>query len=134
MEEKTRHLEMIQAVINRMAGNCFMLKGWAVTIVVGFFMLSGKDTNGIYSLIAFVPTIGFWFLDAYYLLLERMYRILFNLVRKKRNDQVDFNMDLDQISLKDKKAIYKSCLLSVTELCFYLPFTFLVAIIILSAY
>jgi len=27
MENKLKHLEFIQTVINRMAGNCFMLKG-----------------------------------------------------------------------------------------------------------
>lgn len=35
MEEKMRHLEMIQNVISRMASNSFLLKGWTVTLVVG---------------------------------------------------------------------------------------------------
>jgi len=33
MENKVKHLEMIQAVIARMATNSFMFKGWAVTLV-----------------------------------------------------------------------------------------------------
>ena len=33
IEIKIRHLEMIQAVITRMASNSFMLKGWAVTLI-----------------------------------------------------------------------------------------------------
>lgn len=34
-DHKVSHLEMIQGVINRMAGNSFALKGWAVTLVAG---------------------------------------------------------------------------------------------------
>ena len=33
MEKKIKHLEMIQGVINRMAGNSFALKGWSVTLI-----------------------------------------------------------------------------------------------------
>ena len=33
MENKRAHLEMIQAVITRMAGNSFLIKGWSVTLV-----------------------------------------------------------------------------------------------------
>ena len=37
MDNKIKHLELIQGIINRMAGNSFMLKGWAVTLVAGIF-------------------------------------------------------------------------------------------------
>ena len=33
MESKIAHLEMVQAVITRMAGNSFLIKGWSVTLV-----------------------------------------------------------------------------------------------------
>ena len=130
MSEKMKHLEMIQGVINRMAGNSFMLKGWAVTLVAGFFVLSGKDTNEIYFLIAFVPTVGFWFLDTYYLLQERLYRSLYNTVRQKNINDIDFNMAADQIDWKDKLKKYGECFFSMTELCFYFPFTLLILAII----
>ena len=45
MDKKLKHLEMVQGVINRMASNSFMLKGWAVTLVAGIFALAGKDTD-----------------------------------------------------------------------------------------
>ena len=35
MDKKLKHLELVQSVINRMASNSFMLKGWAVTLVAG---------------------------------------------------------------------------------------------------
>lgn len=133
MDKKIKHLEMIQAVINRMAGNSFMLKGWAVTLVAGIFALSDKDTSKVTFLLIFVPTLGFWFLDTYYLMEEHLYRILYSTVRQKDNETIDFDMDTSQIEFKAKRSIYKKCLLSVTEVCFYLPITLLAVVIILFA-
>lgn len=45
MEKKFKHLDLIQGIINRMASNSFMLKGWAVTLMVGIFALASKDTD-----------------------------------------------------------------------------------------
>ena len=44
-ENKLKHLELIQGIINRMASNSFALKGWAVTLVAGIFALASKDTD-----------------------------------------------------------------------------------------
>ena len=76
MEKKMKHLEMIQGVINRMAGNSFMLKGWTVTLVSGIFVLAGRDMDKQYFIVAYIPVFVFWCLDAYYLLQERLYRSL----------------------------------------------------------
>ena len=50
MDNKINHLEMIQGVINRMASNSFMLKGWAVTLAAGIFALASKDADKMYFL------------------------------------------------------------------------------------
>lgn len=60
-DHKVSHLEMIQGVINRMAGNSFALKGWAVTLVAGIFALSSKDADRTYFIVAYIPIIVFWF-------------------------------------------------------------------------
>lgn len=67
MDNKLKHLELIQGVINRMASNSFKLKGWAVTLASGIFALASKESDKMYFLITYVPVIVFWFLDAYYL-------------------------------------------------------------------
>ena len=82
MDNKVNHLEMIQGVISRMASNSFALKGWAVTLVAGIFALSSKDADKLYFLVAYIPIVVFWGLDAYYLLQERLYRALYNSVLK----------------------------------------------------
>ena len=45
MENKIKHLEMLQNTITRMSGNSFLLKGWTVTLMTGIFVLSDKDSN-----------------------------------------------------------------------------------------
>ena len=51
------HISMLQGIINRMAGNSANCKNWTVTLVAG---------------ICLIPTGLFFFLDCYYLALERM--------------------------------------------------------------
>ena len=92
MNNKMKHLEMIQDVIKRMASNSFMLKGWAVTLVAGIFALSSKDSNLLFSLISYIPIIIFWGLDSYYLMQERRFRALYDFIRKQEN--TNFNMML----------------------------------------
>ena len=101
MENKLKHLEMIQGIINRMASNSFALKGWSVTLVAGIFALSSKDANEIYFLIAYIPIIVFWFLDAYYLKQERLFRELYDKVSKISDDNlVDFSMNTSEFKEK----------------------------------
>jgi len=127
MEAKIRHLEMVQGVITRMATNSFLLKGWAVTLVAGIFMLAVKDSNPLYFLITLIPTILFWFLDSYYLQLERKYRILYNKIRLEKPD-LTFVLSVPN-SCKEDKTNYRQSLLSKTEMGFYVPFAILVLIV-----
>src|SRR3954452_20359113 len=72
------HLTMIQGVINRMAGNSFLLKGWTVTLVAGLTAFAQDKSNRNFALIAVVVVVVFALLDAYYLALERKYRDLYD--------------------------------------------------------
>lgn len=131
MDNKIKHLEIIQSVISRMAGNSFALKGWAVTLVAGIFALSGKDADKTYFLIAYVPILVFWGLDTYYLRQERLYRALYNAVRLKCENDIDFNMSTFLPELQSEKTVYCNCLFSITELWFYFPLALLSTAIIL---
>lgn len=131
MEKKFKHLEMIQGIINRMASNSFMLKGWAVTLVAGVYALASKDANKIYYLITYVPIIIFWGLDAYYLRQERLYRKLYDKVRKQEEDDIDFSMNATLPEFMNKKTSYLDTLFSVTELWFYLPLALLTGLVII---
>ena len=110
MEKKVKHLEMLQAVISRLASNSFALKGWAVTLVAGIFALSGNDADKRYFLLAYMPIIVFWILDVYYLQQEKLYRALYDKVRQQDENKIDFCMDPSLPELKKKKADFGSVL------------------------
>ena len=75
---KIKHLEFIQSTITRMNQNSFQIKGWMITLVSALLALYASSEKVVYSLIAIVPTIVFWFLDAYYLQQERRFRGVYN--------------------------------------------------------
>ena len=121
---------MIQGVINRMASNSFMLKGWAVTLIAGIFALAAKDANKLYFIIAYVPILVFWGLDAYYLRQERLYRKLYEKVRKQKETEIDFSMNANLPEFMCKQTTYSDVLFSTTEKWFYLPLAALTLIVI----
>ena len=55
MENKQFHLQMIQTIISRMAGNSFFIKGWSVTLASAIFVLSAAHANVNLVYIAFFP-------------------------------------------------------------------------------
>jgi hypothetical protein len=93
MESKLKHLELIQGVINRMAGNSFLLKGWSVTLVSALFALAAKDSNQFFIYLAYFPCVAFWGLDGYFLWQERMYRNLYKSVTQTAPESIDFDMN-----------------------------------------
>jgi hypothetical protein len=77
-DDKIKHLEFIQGIINRMGSNSFQMKGWMITIVSALLAIFADKQNKLYVLFALFPTIIFWGLDAYYLQQERIFRGLYN--------------------------------------------------------
>lgn len=121
MDKRNGHLELIQDVINRMAGNSFALKGWGVTLVAGTLALAGKNTSGLYFFVAYIPIVMFWGLDSYYLLQERLYRALYDEVRLLDETKIDYSMRVSSQEFKNKKHTFLGCFVSKTELWFYFP-------------
>ena len=77
-EHQIKHLELIQDVVNRLASGSFQMKGWMITIVSALLAIYADNENELYPLFAILPTVIFWFLDAYYLWQERKFRGLYN--------------------------------------------------------
>ena len=93
MEVKLSHLQMIQGVINRMAGNSFAIKGWSVMLVSALFALAAAGTNPLFVYLAYFPGFAFWALDAYFLRQERLFRKLYDHVRALPATSIDFSMN-----------------------------------------
>jgi len=98
-DDKKKHLEFLQLALNRMASNSFILKGWNITLIVGLFALSLKDLSSSYLYLAILPALAFWGLDAYYLRQERLFRALYNSVRKTKRKDIDpYSFDTKSVS------------------------------------
>ena len=100
-DDVVKHLEMIQAVVSRMASNSFLLKGWAITLVAALFVLVTTQSKVQLAWIALLPTAVFWFLDGYFLLQEKMFRHLYDYVRIFSVAQLE---ELTPFSMNLKKA------------------------------
>lgn len=103
-EYMLKEIDIVQEIIKRMAFNSFMIKGWAITLVVVTLLLKGAKHQ---ILIAFIPLLVFWFLDAYFLRQERMYRRLYDWVISNRlkTDEHLFDMNARRFKVQSKFRI-----------------------------
>ena len=92
-ERVIKHLEMIQGVVNRLGSNSFMLKGWSMTIIAAaIILISRYGLQNPFLLLTFiVPIAGFWILDGYFLWQERLFRKVYDEIRKQK--YTDFAMN-----------------------------------------
>jgi hypothetical protein len=115
---KLKHLEFIQNIITRMNSNSFLIKGWSITLISALFALAAKDANINYVLITYVVIPVFWLLDGFFIATERQYRDLYKSVAKKKEAEIDFNLDAS--SYNKGKNTWLSGVFSKTLIPFYL--------------
>ena len=110
-EDRRQHLAFIQDVITRMDSNSFSLKGLMITIVAALVAFTLNDDNkdtAVFNLaIALLLVLTFWFLDAYYLKMERQYRMLYD-------DAVIDKAELYKMTADDYYVCYFEVLFSKT--------------------
>lgn len=130
MDNKYKHMDYVQSSISRMASNSFYLKGWNVTIIAAIVALSFKESDWRIYTCALVLNIVFWFLDAYYLKQETLFRKLFEKISKISDDtQVDFTMNTDEFE-KDVSAIICNMFANISITPLYLSITVVLLILI----
>ena len=114
-DEFFHEINIVQNIINRMAQNSFIIKGWTVTLVVIALLVEGQEIH--YSL-AYLPCIVFWTLDAYYLRQERLYRKLYEWIIENRPENKDNMFDMRLLE-RVSEVPYFSVLISTTISLFY---------------
>ena len=130
-----KEIDLIQSVISRMASNSFLLKGWLVSLIAVILALN-KDSllqanNDNLYLILLLPVFIFWYLDAYFLQIERRYRKLYAWVLKNRSITQDYLFDLNHKRFKKEVPNIIGVMFSETLIVFYLlPIAFLLFLII----
>ena len=129
-EEFFREIEIVQNIIERMARNSFMIKGWTITLVVVALLVDGLS---IHNVVAFLPWLVFWVLDAYFLRLERCYRKLYEwlIVNRPNNRELMFDMKAESRFGISVDSIVET-MISKTLASFYLMILVLVIIIIVA--
>ena len=129
MEKKLKHLEMIQNAINRLANNSFSLKSWTVIFITAVLGFAIKESDSNYIPLLLFPIFAFWGLDGYYLRQEKLFRALYNKVRKL--DEQDINFEMDTSSIEDEVVNWRSICVSRTILGFYGPILIITLTLIL---
>ena len=111
-----KEIEIIQDIIRRMAFNSFMIKGWTITLVAVVLLLKGSKYQ---VFIAYIPLLVFWFLDAYFLWQERLYRHLYNWVVNNRLKTDEYLFDMNAYRFRDKEQSIWRIMFSITLGWFY---------------
>ncbi|QIY10185.1 hypothetical protein FOC33_15500 [Plesiomonas shigelloides] len=143
-ENLHKEIDLIQECIKRMSSNSFLLKGWTISLVAVVIALSEKAVSlYLLCLILIIPLVSFWYLDAFFLYTEKLYRAMYDWVLNKRmvENSNEFMFDLNpqrfKKDLKDEngKAItIWSTMFSRTLRAFYLiPIIVIIAIVIYSS-
>ena len=92
LESSRHYISLLQENITRMASNSTNCKTWLITIVCALFAIQlANEQLKSYLWIAFIPTILFCILDAYYLGQEKRFRNLENafIKRIKAGEETD---------------------------------------------
>ncbi len=94
-DDDRQYLQMMQENITRMSNNSANCKTWMITIVTGILAIGCKieELDG-WIIFALVPIIIFWYLDAFYLSLERG-------MRNRQRDFLNKASDCDDVTYNE---------------------------------
>ncbi|MGW2960520.1 hypothetical protein ACWDGI_18790 [Streptomyces sp. NPDC001220] len=93
-DDRLKHLEFLQAVITRLSNHSFLVKGWALTLAAGFFAVSSSQQSWQVAASGLVPLACFWFLDGLFLRQERLFRYLYDDVRRPEVEVETLSMNV----------------------------------------
>lgn len=136
-ENLHKEIDLIQNCINRMANNSFLLKGWAISIIAVVLALAEDRTNPLFLFCSvFVPVVCFWYLDAFFLRTEKLYRKMYEWVlaeRKKGSEAYQYDLNPHRFD-NDVESLCR-VMFSITLRVYYgIPLLIVFVIIIYQAY
>jgi len=112
----TKELDLIQKIITRKSSHCFLVKGWAISLIFVSFLFNSQENQ---LLLALFPLIVFWYLDAFFTREVKMYKILYKWVvsNRSKNDKYFFDLEPEK---RFKKEIPSVISLMLSPQIFYL--------------
>lgn len=117
-----KEADLIQSALDRMFRASFLVKGWAVTISIG---IAWASAGGPRAWLAAPALLAFWWLDAFFLHQERLYRALYLWVITRRMSCDDFALDLRAGRFERETGGRLAAFFSPTLLGFYGMFALL---------
>lgn len=135
MDKEVLHkeIDLIQACISRMSHDSFLMKGWMLTLLAAIWTFAiNTEEFAVVSAMSLVIIGDFWYLDAFFLHVEKMYREMYNWVLNERpKDNTAYLYDLNPHRFDTKVGSRFKVMFSLTLNCFYgIPFL-LIAIILI---
>ncbi|MCX0367871.1 hypothetical protein [Clostridium perfringens] len=117
-----KEIDLIQSCISRMAKNSFLIKGWFISLVAVILALLPKKIDMWLVLsIVLVITLSFWYLDAFFLRTEKLYRKLYDWTISERAKNNKENLyDLNPHRFDEKVDSISRTMFSPTLRYFYL--------------
>lgn len=79
-------------MIARLGNDAFLVKGWAVTVLGVILGLAVNTHSWALALVGLIPSFAFWGLDTYFLRSERLFRALYDEVRRGSSGVEPFYM------------------------------------------
>ncbi|MBE2893508.1 hypothetical protein [Spirabiliibacterium falconis] len=120
MKDKTeiihKEIDLLQACITRMANNSFLIKGWAITLVS--LILTINNNHSKFNWFVIIPVLAFWYLDAFFLKSERLYRKQYDWVIVNRENTNENLYELNPSKFQGNGDIWK-IIISKSLLIFY---------------
>ena len=128
--ELFKEIDLIQACIERMARNSFLVKGWAITLFVGVLAILQKgilENLPLLIVVVIIPFFVFWLLDAFF---RKLYQWVIQM-RKAGSEEKQY--DLNPLRFKNEAGCsFYSSLFSITLIIFFgIP---ILAVILASVY
>src|SRR5690625_1922162 len=126
------HIHTLQAVIARMAQNSTSSKTWAITLAAAILVVIVDHGRPEYALIALIPNLPFFCLDAYYLSLERAFRRSYQSFIERTHEEAITTRDL--YAVRPQAPTLKHFLLSccsISVLPFYGMLLFMILLVAL---
>ncbi len=136
LEEIHKEIDLIQGCINRMANNSFIIKGWSITIYAVVLALLPEKINVILICIVMLTvTWAFWYLDAFFLRTEKIYRKIYDWVleeRPKHNKDLLYQLNPVKFDGKilDTESITKIMFSKTLKVFYGIPIIIVVCILI----
>jgi hypothetical protein len=103
----TTHINLLQGIINRLAGNSSSCKSWCLAVVSALLSLTGATHNPAVASAALVAVVIFGFVDTMYLAQEKAYRDLYDtIVKAVRDGSYDRSSAFDAAAVRRAHHVF----------------------------